>query len=398
MFSLISIFYRSLLSELRFIRKSRFELSMLFILPFVSIFLIWTIFTNSQIRQVPIGVFDFDNTELSRKLIMISDSSPSVKIAKKEQNITALESYFQKREIYGALIIEKGFAKDIQSLKQTGVKIIVNSQFSTHSSVIESALTQAVRNLSYGIKIKILQKNGYLEKQALDHIMPIIPNIRIAFNQSLNYQKYLATVLIPSLLHILITVIGASSCGRHFSENSLDTWLFSLGKRNLNFFERLFALLGKLTPAMIVFSIWGGLTLLFVAIDDLPPLNSLLITFGSYWIFVLISLWLGSIFAILTMSKRIAFSFAGLLTVPAFSYSGITYPIFSMPDLAQIISKIMPLTYYLQIQRSQMQMHQDFHNALPNLYILMVITLIMALVATASVRFALNHKEKWEVK
>lgn len=60
--------------------------------------------------------------------------------------------------------------------------------------------------------------------------------------------------------------------------------------------------------------------------------------------------------AALSMSLRMALSGAGLLSAPAFAFSGVGFPLLAMSPTAQNWANAMPYTYYAKLQLAQWQM------------------------------------------
>ncbi len=393
------IFYRSALWEWRIIFRSPIEMLMLFLLPALTITAVWFTFSNSQARDLPIGVLDKDNTSLSRKLINTVDASPSIAIEKHYRNAQEMQHDLHTDKMYAALIIPKDFYRTFKQLKQSPVQLVVNSQYGTHSGIIQVGVGNAIRTFSAGAEMRLREKMGMSETQAKASIIPLFPHSKMAFNISLNYQQFLASTVIPALLHILATVVGVGIIGRELRNKSIGRWFWGVSRYEIEnvptFFALMIALLGKLFWHGIVFCLWM-LTILFLANGlEHPPLTNILLTVWNAWVFILLSLWLGVFLTTASMSKRLGLSGAAMITAPAFAFSGITYPLMSMPPIAQTIASALPLTHYLKIQSGQIQMQQHWQLALPATYALLLALCVMITLATIFTFIALQRKERW---
>ena len=69
-----------------------------------------------------------------------------------------------------------------------------------------------------------------------------------------------------------------------------------------------------------------------------------------------LSLAAGAAVAALTKSLRTALSVTGLLTAPAFAFSGMSFPLSAMPDSARLWATSMPFTHYIRLQTEQLLM------------------------------------------
>ncbi len=400
--NLWQIFRRGAVWEWRMLTRSPLEQVTLLWLPAIAIASIWFIFSTSQVRDLSVGILDKDNTTLSRKLISMVDASPNVAATVRYRDAQEMQADLKKTKVYATLIIPQDFSRHIRQLRPSPVTLVVNAQYGTHSGVIQSGVGGAVRAFSAGVELYMRKKMGLQHEQALNALVPIKANGKMAFNLSLDYQRYLAGTIIPALLHILAAVVGVSVAGRELRDKSLGKWFWGVSSGSFagpsHFFVVFAALLGKLFWYAVVFCIWITLTLLLVAWAEHPPLNNLGITLTTACLFMLVSLSLGVILAMLTMSKRKGLSNAGMITGPAYAFSGITYPMMAMPPLAQKISMLLPLTYYLQLQVAQIQMRQPWQSGVSTVYGFSLAVVVMLIIATLLTSRALQSKHRWGMR
>ncbi len=396
------IFSRSAVWEWRKVARSPLEQVTLLWLPAIAIGSIWFIFSTSQVRDLPVGILDKDNTALSRKLVSMVDASPNVSVTVRHRNAQEMQGDLKKTKVYATLIIPKDFSRHVRQLQPSPVTLVVNAQYGTHSGVIQSGVGGAVRAFSASLELHMRKKMGLRHEQALNALIPIKANTKMAFNLSLNYQQYLAGTIIPALLHILATVVGVSVAGRELRDKSLGKWFWGVSGGNITrpsrFWVLFIALLGKLFWYSLAFCGWITLTLLLVAWAEHPPLNNLGITVITACLLMILSLWLGVILTMLTMSKRKGLSNAGMITGPAFAFSGITYPLMAMPELAQKIAMVLPLTHYLQLQVAQIQIRQPWQSGLSTVYGFSFTVMVMIILATWLTLLALKRKHRWGMR
>ncbi len=396
------IFRRSASWEWRFITRQPLERVMLLWLPLLTVSLMWYIFSAAQLNNLSIGVLDKDNSSLSRKLITIVNASPNVEIVARYRNGQEMKQALLKTDVYATLIIPKDFAHNLRQVKPSPVTLVVDGQYGTHSGIIQTAMNRAVRTFSAGAELYFRKKMGMTEEQAREALNPIFPDSKMAFNITLNYQQFLATTIIPALLHILATMTGVGVVGRELRDKSLGKWFWAVSRAESehtpHFFALLSALMGKVLWCSLIFCLWMVVTLLLVASSEHPPLANLVVTVLGACSFMLLSVWIGVVLTSVVMSKRLGLSNAGIVTAPAFAFSGVTYPLVAMPKAAQLIASALPLTYYLHLQIAQIQTHQAWHLGLPTVFGLMLAVLIMMLTATLFTLIALKRKHRWGMR
>ncbi len=396
------IFWRSVMWEWRAIVRYPVERVMLLWLPALAISSVWLTFSAAQVRDLPIGVLDKDNSVLSRRLTQIVDASPNVAVAMRYRNAQEMQSDLRQTRVYATLVIPKDFSKHIQQLRRSPVTLVVNAQYGTHSGIIQSGVSGAVRTFSGGVELRLRKKMGMRPEQAMDAIMPIKPDVKMAFNLPLNYQIFLASTVIPGLLHILATVVGVGVIGRELRDKSLGKWFWAVSRGNLTYIPKFLALFvalcGKLFWHTLAFCLWIAVALLLVAWTDHPPIDNLAMTVLTACLLMILSLWLGVILTTMAMSKRLGLSNASFITAPAFAFSGITYPMMAMPEAAQKIAMALPLTHYLRLQVGQLQMRQPWQWGWHTAYGFMLAIIIMMFLATLLTWLALKRKHRWGMR
>ena len=90
-----------------------------------------------------------------------------------------------------------------------------------------------------------------------------------------------------------------------------------------------------------------------------------------------------------------ALSGAGLLSAPAFAFSGVGFPLLAMPDSARARALSMPYTNYARLQIEQLQMGAPIVQSLPVVAGLLLAALVLLLLATAGLARGLSRPDKW---
>ncbi len=224
MTSLWLTFWRSAIYEVRFLRHNRWDFTMLFWLPCATIFLVWWIFSRPFITDLPIAVIDESHSPVSQMLIHYLETSPDLTVRQQYNNQHDAYNAILAQQVYGVVIIPKDFATNINSATVAPVILKVNAQYGTHSGIVQRGVQSAVGTISAGIEIKRMVKQGVSPTQAGISYAPISINRVSLFNAGTNYQQFLASTVLPALLHILAMIIGATTIGREIRDHSLGIW------------------------------------------------------------------------------------------------------------------------------------------------------------------------------
>jgi ABC-2 type transport system permease protein len=256
---------------------------------------------------------------------------------------------------------------------------------------------QVVGTLSAGIEMQARAKRGDPRQALQVRMEPVRTNLVSLFNVSTNYEQFLTAALIPALLHILAVTAGAWGVGRELRDRTLGEWLGeAAGDRPPGWSTVLGALAGKLALPWLSLMLCGLMALLWLTVG-----RGWVVAGSLAWVglglaaLVAVSLAMGALLAGLTLSLRAALSGAGLLSAPAFAFSGVGFPLLAMPASARGWALSMPYTHYARLQIEQFQMGAPVVQSLPILSGLTLATLVLMLLATVALCRGLRRPDKW---
>ncbi|WP_350656495.1 ABC transporter permease [Psychrobacter sp. S1-30-MNA-CIBAN-0213] len=424
---LFKAFLRSAAYERRFLTKNHWDFSVVVWIPLVTILLIWWIFAQTQITDLPIGVIDQDNSPVANTLVRYLEASPDITVRQLYPSPAVAEAAILQRDIYAVVIIPEDFERNILSGKPAPIVLQVNAQYGTHSGIIQKSVQTVAGTLSAGIEIQRLVKQGVAPSQATIAYSPISVQRISLFNAATDYQKFLASTVIPALLHILAMVIGATTIGRELRDKQLGRWyrFIDTGSPNLTLLNNshrqlteldsqvnnanfksqstqnisipvlLFGLTGKYFWPILAYSIWSILALWLATPQQTIALTSLLATYIGLVLLMILSFWLGAIFTVASFSLRAGLSATGFVSAPSYAFAGVTFPYIAISDSAKHWSDALPLTHYLKLHIAQLQMQAPVAISLPIVYGLMIATIIAMVITTLLTKRALAHPERW---
>ncbi|OLF39493.1 ABC transporter permease [Psychrobacter sp. Cmf 22.2] len=417
---LLKAFIRSAAYERRFLAKNQWDLAMVLWIPLATVLLVWWIFSQTQITDLPIGVIDQDNGPIANTLVRYLEASPALTVHQQYHSPADVEAAILQRDVYAVVVIPEDFSRNISSSKPAPIVLQVNAQYGTHSGIIQTSVQSVVGTLSAGVEIQRMVKQGMAPSQAAINYSPIAIQRTNLFNAINNYQQFLASTVIPALLHILAMVIGATTIGRELRDKQLGRWsrFIDIGTPDLilanysgqyknnntessNNIKKaslsvLFAgLLGKYFWPILAYSIWSALALWLATPQQSVDTVSLLITYMSLVLLIILSFWLGAVFTLGSFSLRMGLSATGFISVPSYAFAGVTYPYIAITDSAKYWADALPLTHYLQLHIAQLQMQAPLTVSLPIVYGLLLATVIAIILMVFLTKRALSHPERW---
>ena len=411
-------FWYSARREWDFLMQNRWDFSLMFWMPIVLIFLVWWIFSKGMAVGIPIAVIDNDHSAQSATIIRYIDATPEVAVVKSLHSAAAAQQAIETTDVMAVVEIPENFSTNLLAGETSRLLLNVNAQYGTHSGMIQKAVQTAVTTFAAGAEMQRRAAIGEDVTLTKTSYAPIQSQSVALFNTANNYQQFLAVTVVPALLHILSMVIGASTVGRELVDKTLGEWYQSLTSPKFasnHAFNRPFnhshpvtlghekpklwliiaGLNGKLIWAMFAYTLWAAVALTLVMQIFPIRLASVAITYLIFLMFMMVSFWLGVIVTVGTFSYREGLSFTGFISAPSFAFSGVTFPFLAMSPAAQRWANALPLTHYLNLQTTQLQMGAPpsfAYSSFIGFFIAVMITLLLAALLTKK---ALLKPEKW---
>ncbi len=378
--------------ELALLRSRPWDAAMISWVPALACLLLWWIFSAGLPTRLPIGVVDDDHSALSRQLTRFLEATPGLAVAVRYANVAEAERGLRRAEVYAVLRIPGDFARTLKRGGAAQVTLAHNAQLGTHSGLIQRDVRAAVGTLSAGIEMAARNKRG--ESAQMVHIAmePVRTGMVTLFNTALDYEQFLATALLPALLHIAAMTAGAWSVGRELRDRTLDQWL---GLRP-SVWQVLAAVLGKLLWPLLGLGLVGTAALVGITWGrNWHPVGSVAWTGWALWVFLALSIAMGALAAAATRSLRTALSATGFITAPAFAFGGVAFPILAMPWGAQLWAQALPYTHYARLQVEQLQMGAPLAVSLPTPLAMLLVTFLLLLASAVALQRAAAQLATW---
>ncbi len=440
MLHLLQVFFNSAKREGIFLIKNPWDFAVMFWIPTLTVFLVWWIFSRSVITDVPIAVINHSHGTASATLIRYLDASPDIAVVEKLPSENSIKNEILTRKIYGAIVIPYDFDKKLLQGKNSQVLLQVNAQYGTHSGIIQRGVQQSVGTLSAGIEIKSLIKKGKSLEQAKIAYSPIQMQRISLFNDNSNYQLFLASTVLPALLHILAMTIGATTVGREVRDKTLDKWYEKINRDEKGQAKHCFALSqdgsyarseiskevdspplkkgdlgrfkkyplspyhfltlvaglnGKFIWSMLAYTLWGAVCLTLASQLHPSSVQAWSLTYFTFLLLMMVSFWMGGIFTLLSFSLRKGLSATGFISAPSFAFAGVTYPFIGLSSGAKKWALALPLTHYLNLHIAQLQMDAPISVSINIVYGFMLAVMILMALCVLLTHRALNNPQRW---
>ena len=317
---------------------------MTIVLPLTSFLIFWVIFSAGVPNNLPITIYDADDSQISRQIIRMLDSTAILKIAQKTTNLEDGKRFILKGDSNALIVFPKNMEKDILKGQAPHITNFYNNEFLLIGSLINREVTTVIKTASKGLNLKIRQTKSEMAGAAMAHIEPVAINKHVLFNPYLNYFYYLTGTLQPAMLQIFILTMTVFAFGIELKEGTAKE-LYEKGKGNM-----LVIICGKLMPYSLIYILLGlFMNIYLFRIPGFPFRGNLAMLVAATILFVFACQAIGIFIISVTANLRMALSASGFFSATAFAFVGVTFPVIGMPLFAKIWSCILPLTYYIKV-------------------------------------------------
>jgi ABC-2 type transport system permease protein len=327
-----------------------------FVLPLI-LLIIYMYGINLDTTKVKVGLLNEQPTTLTEELAAAFSRSQYMKVV---QVSTRQEAYqkIQDTELAGLIVIPQDFEQKLSKGESAQLQVIVDGSETNTANFVYNYATA-------GLNTWYASREG-----TVTATQPIALQSIFWYNQDMNSHYS----ILPSSLAITMTLIGILLTGmvvaREWERGTMEALLAAGVSRPA-------LVLGKYIPYYIL-----GMTSLFsnvlacIHIFGIPFRGSFLtlFIFGSF--FLLTCLGLGLLISTKLKSQFLAAQMSFMIGfIPSLLFSGMVFPLQSMPDLFQPVTRIIPARYFVLLLQNEFLVGTFSNNMKINTVYLVVLSI-----------------------
>jgi len=328
--------------ECRWLFHDRVALLLIFGVPLFAFVVLTTVFSHPVIRHLGVTVVDEDRSDASRGLVEYLAASPSLQIVDRSGTLSTAVQDIRSGKAISAVYIPPNFERDLKADRRPQVVGFYNQQFLTPSGIASSGLSDS---LSAAAAAAAPAKRAAPTAASIGRLTG--ETIALV-NPQKNYAQFLLRALLPTIIHVVMTLAAGYSVGSEFRRRNAREWLESAGGNPVT------ALVGKLTPLFgIFFLIMLAEPFFLEGVLQIPFRGDvpMMVAAGSLLIVAYLSL--GALLQLLAGDLATGLGLAGLIASPAFGYAGVGFPTIGMNAFAHVWSAMLPLRWYMAVLLGQ---------------------------------------------
>ena len=328
--------------ECRWLLHDRVALLLIFGVPLFAFVVLTTVFSHPVIRGLGVTVVDQDRSDASRALLEYVAASPSLKIVDRSGTLSTAVQDIRSGKAISAIYIPPNFERDLKAQRRPQVVGFYNQQFLTPSGIASSGLSDS---LSAAAAVAAPAKQAAPAPSSLG---TLTAETIALVNPQKNYAQFLLRALLPTIIHVVITLAAGYSVGSEFRRRDGRAWLESAGG------DPVVALAGKLAPLFCIFLLIMLTEPLFLeGVLQIPFRGDLPLMIAAASLLIIAYLSVGALLQLLARDLPTGLGLAGLIASPAFGYAGVGFPTIGMNAFAQTWSAILPLRWYMAVLLGQ---------------------------------------------
>ena len=322
------------------LRRDRLTFAMILSIPLVQL----TLFgyaINSDPRHLPTVVFSKDNSAFSRAIVSAMQSSTYFRVVAMAQDAASVDTMLARGEVQFAVEIPVNFSRDLMRGDQPSLLMVADATdpaaTGTALNALDKIVDSALRPLLDGALLSLAQP---------------APAVDVRIQRRYNPESLTQYNIVPGLMGTILTmtmiIMTSLAMTRERERGTLET-LLATPVRPLE------VMVGKLLPFILI----GALQVLLILsashiLFHVPMEGAFSTLSAGLSVFVIANLAVGFLFSTIARNQMQAMQMSFFFFLPSILMSGFMFPFRGMPDWAQIIGNILPLTHILRIVRGVM--------------------------------------------
>jgi ABC-2 type transport system permease protein len=326
---------------------------------------------NADPKRLPTAVLAADSGPYSRSLLAAMQTSGYFRIDRFVVHESELETLLARGEVQFAVTIPENFGRKLVRGERPALLIEADASDPGATGNAIAALTQ--------ISLTALSRDL---SGPLADLKPVLPPLEMRVHRRYNPERVTAYNIVPGLIGTILTMTMV-----------LMTGLAMTRERERGTFENLLStpalpievMTGKIVPYILIGLIQVSLIIgAALALFEVPMQGNALLLFFVVLIFIAANLTLGITFSSIARNQLQAMQMTFFFFLPSILLSGFMFPFRGMPDWAQWLGSLLPLTHFLHLVRGIMLKGNTIADLWPQIW---PILLFMVVVIGIGLRF-----------
>ncbi|MCX7117854.1 MAG: ABC transporter permease [Legionellales bacterium] len=351
--------------EFTLILRDKGTLAMLVMLP-IMLLIVFGFAINLDPKHLPTAVISYDHSPLTRGFVSSLETSGYFHLVDTTNDERSVKQKLSSGKLSFAITIPAQFTRAFIRGENPAIWVAIDGSDPGSSATalghIQPMLTQAISEFSE-------RGLGFVSTQSKDRSAQLI--IHRLYNESNRSAFNIVPGLIGVLLTLTMVVLTSTAITSEFDSGTMEMMLSTpLTPTEI--------ILGKVIPYIVLGYLQLTSILLFGRLlIHIPIEGSLFLLYVATAPFIIANLMVGMIFSTVAKTPMQAMQLSTFYQLPSMFLSGYIFSFYGMPSWAQWIGTCMPMTYFMRIARGIMLKGNGMHEIVPNIFPILIITVIL---------------------
>ena len=358
------------------LRRDRLTFAMMFGIPIMQLVLFGFAINNDP-KGLPTAVLASDHSAITRALVSTIGNTGYFSFTNAVSTEKEADELLQRGAVQFIITIPGDFTRKLIRREQAQIVIEADATDPATTSGALAAVDQAISqtlNREF-IGPLALYRTGENAAEVLLH-------------RRYNPESITRYNVVPGLLGIILTMtmvmMTALAVTRERERGTMEN-LLAMPVRPIE------VMVGKIAPYIIIGAIQVSVVLIAAKILFGVPFVGSFTLFGvATLLFITVNLALGFTFSTISQNQLQAVQMSFFFLMPSILLSGFAFPFRGMPEWAQAIGEVLPVTHFLRIVRGLMLKGASFEQIAGEVAVLVLMLVIVSVVAISRYRVTLD--------
>jgi ABC-2 type transport system permease protein len=364
------------LKELRQVRRDRLTFGMMVGVPILQLIL-FGFAINGDVRKLPLAVYDGDHSTFSRGFIAALETSQYFRVANRISGQAEGDALLARGEVQFVLIVPADFSRKL-----------VRGERPVMLLAADATDPAATGNALAAVGMIAARAIGRDLTGPLAHLRPQEAPYEIRPQRRYNPEGLTRYNIVPGLMGVILTMTMVMMTGLAMTRERERGTMENLLATPVSPLE---VMVGKILPYIGIGYVQVAVVLsAAVLLFDVPVVGSLWLLSAVLILFIAANLAIGFTFSTLARNQMQAMQMTFFFFLPSLLLSGFMFPFRGMPDWAQKIGEVLPLTHFLRIVRGILLKGNDLAEITPHMWPIALFGLGATIVALVRFRQTLD--------
>ena len=364
------------LKEFLQLKRDRISFAMIVGVPLMQLIL-FGFAINTDPKHLPTAILNADPSEFTRSFVSAMEQSEYFEIAGSVADEVSARAALARGDVLFVVNIPPDFTSRLLRGERPSLLVEADATDPTATGMALGAMGPIVRS--------VLSKNAV---GALSDLAGVPDAFDVRLHRLYNPEGITQYNVVPGLMGVILTLMMVLMTGLAITRERERGTMENLLAMPVQSIE---VMTGKIVPYIAIGLLQATLILVAaLALFRVPFEGNLLTLYGVSLLFVGANLTVGITLSSLAKNQLQAMQMTVFYFLPNLLLSGFMFPFFGMPKWAQYIGNFLPLTYFNRLVRSIFLKGGEWGDLWPNIWPMMVFTVVVMTVATLFYRKTLD--------